>query len=341
MRFRKNIIEMKPYKVPAQLPPVRLDKNESPFDVPDYIKERVFKHFTTNNFNRYPEIDSKSLREKIAQKMEVSENTVFVSNGGDALIPEIISLFDGEEIVTFPPTFSMYTFYASRMGLKTVEIPLDQSFNIPGNLAFDTDKTSLIIICSPNNPTGNDIPVERIRAILELKIPVLLDQAYVEFSEKDYRFLLKEYDNLIILRTFSKAFGLSGLRVGYAITSDRIAQEFRKAHSPFSLNSFSSQIACEMIEERALMSNQVAFIVEERARFYEEFKALIPVQSSANFLLLKVDCYDYLLERGVATRKFNGAMSDFIRVTIGSFEENELVKRLLKRFLSKNNTWIH
>jgi histidinol-phosphate aminotransferase len=332
---------MRPYKVPAQLPTIRLDKNESPFDVPEHIKDRVFDHFKKNNFNRYPEIDSQSLRKKIADKMGLYENTIFVSSGGDALIPEILSLFEGEQIVTFTPTFSMYSFYAARMGLKTVEVELDSSFHMPSASVIDLEKTSVVVICSPNNPSGNDMEEEEIRRILDTGIAVLLDQAYVEFSEKDYTFLLKEYDNLIILRTFSKAFGLSGLRVGYALTGEAIAQHFRKAHSPFSLNTFSSQVAFEMINESELVNEKIAFIKSERDSLYEEFSGIIPVKSAANFLLIKADCYDYLFERGIATRKFSGKMSGFIRLTIGTKEENELVKSLLERFVNKNRTWIH
>jgi len=341
MRFRKNILEMKPYRVPAKLPPIRLDKNESPFDVPDYIKESVFKYFKTNNFNRYPEIDSESLRKKIADKTGSPENGVFISNGGDALIPEILSLFEGEQIITFTPTFSMYSFYASRMGLETVEIELDNGFALPENIESDPEKTALIVICSPNNPSGNDMEEAKIREILDKGIPVLLDQAYVEFSEKDYSHLLKDYENLIILRTFSKAFGLSGLRIGYALTGETIAAQFRKAHSPFSLNTFSSRVAYEMIEESNLLKEKLNFIKTERDALFEEFSEIIPVRSSANFLLIKADCYQYFFENGIATRKFSGDLSDFVRITIGTKEENELVRRLLKRFLNKNKTWIH
>lgn len=341
MRFRKNIIEMEAYTVPKKLPPVRLDKNESPFDVPLEIKKKVFEYFHDRPFNRYPEIDSATLREAIAADKGVEAEQVFVSNGGDALIPEIMSLFEGEQVVTFQPTFSMYEFYAMRYGLKACEVELDEAFAIPDSFEADRTRTALVVICSPNNPTGNDMSEERIRKILESGVPVLLDQAYVEFSEKDYLPLVNEYENLIILRTFSKAFGMSGLRIGYAIASKQIARHFRRAHAPFSMNIFSTEMALQMMKKGDLVREKVATIKRERDLFQEEFADLIRVKSAANFVLLKSDAYDFLFKRGIAVRPFTGKMGEYIRITIGTQEENEAVKRLIREFESKHHTWIH
>lgn len=341
MRFRKNIIEMEAYTVPKKLPPVRLDKNESPFDVPLAIKKKVFEYFHDNPFNRYPEIDSLTLRSKIAEEKAIDPEQIFVSNGGDALIPEIISLFEGEQVVTFQPTFSMYGFYAMRYGLNVTDIDLDKNFSIPDSFIPDPEKMALVVICSPNNPTGNDMEESKIRKILDTGVPVLLDQAYVEFSEKNYLPLLEEYENLIILRTFSKAFGMSGLRIGYAITSKTIANHFRRAHAPFSMNIFSAKMALEMLKNKAIIQEKVAFIKRERDKLQEVLADLVPVKSSANFVLLKTDAYDFLFKRGIAVRNFSGKMDEYIRVTIGTEEENETVKRLIGEFESKHHTWIH
>ncbi len=341
MRFRENIVNMKPYSVPERLPPIRLDKNESPFDVPMCIKKKVFEHFQTNPFNRYPEIDSMMLREALAADMGVDASQVFISSGADALIPEIIDLFEGEQVITFQPTFSMYDFYTLRRGLRMKELELDENFAIPNDFAPDLERDCLVIICSPNNPTGNDMASEKIRDILETGIPVLLDQAYVEFSDNDYLGLLKEYDNLIILRTFSKAFGMSGLRVGYAITSEKIAKHLSKAHSPFALNSFSCQMALEMLKNKELIKERIDFIKAQRDSMQDEFKTLSRVNSSANFILLKTDAFDFLFERGIAVRKFKGKMNEYVRITLGTQEENEVVKKLLKEFETKDHSWIH
>ncbi|MFP4460803.1 MAG: histidinol-phosphate transaminase [Thermotogota bacterium] len=341
MRFRKNIIEMEAYTVPKKLPPVRLDKNESPFDVPLEIKKKVFEYFHNNPFNRYPEIDSLTLRAAIAEDKSIDPEQVFVSNGGDALIPEILSLFEGEQVVTFQPTFSMYGFYALRYGLNVNEVELNEGFSIPDSFVPDPEKMALVVICSPNNPTGNDMTEEKIRKILDTGVPVLLDQAYVEFSEKNYLPLLNEYENLIILRTFSKAFGMSGLRIGYAITSKIIADHFRRAHAPFSMNIFSAEMALEMLKHKAIIQEKVRFIKRERDKTQEELANLVPVKSSANFVLLKTDAYNFLFQRGIAVRKYSGKLNEYIRVTIGTEEENEAVKRLIREFESKHHTWIH
>lgn len=341
MKFRENIMTMQPYSVPKRLPAVRLDKNESPFDVPACIKQKVFEHFQTTPFNRYPEIDSQILREALAKELNVQSSRVFISSGADALIPEIINLFEGSQVITFQPSFSMYDFYISRRGLQMEAVELDENFAIPDGFSPDLERTALVIICSPNNPTGNDMAIEKIRAILDTGVPVLLDQAYVEFSENDYLSLVNEYDNLIILRTFSKAFGISGLRVGYAITSEKVARHLSKAHAPFALNSFSAQMALEMLNNKEMIQERIDFIKAQRDALQEELNPLVPVNSCANFVLVKTDAYDFLYQRGIAVRQFRGKLNEYIRITIGTEEENEAVKKLLKEFETKHHTWIH
>jgi histidinol-phosphate aminotransferase len=235
----------------------------------------------------------------------------------------------------------MYGFYAMRYGLNVTDIDLDENFSIPDSFIPDPEKMALVVICSPNNPTGNDMEESKIRKILDTGVPVLLDQAYVEFSEKNYLPLLEEYENLIILRTFSKAFGMSGLRIGYAITSKTITDHFRRAHAPFSMNIFSAKMALEMLKNKAIIQKKVAFIKRERDKLQEALADLVPVNSSANFVLLKTDAYDFLFKRGIAVRNFSGKMDEYIRVTIGTEEENETVKRLIGEFESKHHTWIH
>ncbi len=338
MRFRESVMKMQPYTVEKDLPKIRLDKNESPFDVPLRIKERVLADFLDLPLNRYPEIDSETLRREIANDLGLEAKVkdmaaydrVFLASGSDALLPEIISLFDIRDVVTFAPTFSMYGFYAGRRGIKHVEIPLDSEYNIPDGIADDLKGEHLVFICSPNNPTGNDIPRESIETILKTGVPVVLDQAYVEFSDNDYLDLLETYDNLIVLRTFSKAFGISGLRVGYAVASEPISRMWKRIQSPFSLNSFSARMAHELITHKDLVNEQIQIIKEERDRLYEEFQEIAAVRSSTNFILFNTDAYDDFKQNGVAVRRFNGRLKGKIRVTIGTKEENDIVRRILR-----------
>ncbi len=331
MRFRREIEEFKPYNpyVKRQIR-IRLDKNECPFDVPDEVKEDALRRIREAKWNRYPDMNADPLREKIAEVHGLDVRNVVIGNGGDELIALSLKLFEGNKVVISSPTFGMYSFYSKLEGLSVVDVPLRDDFSL-GDVEAHVDGARLVVICSPNNPTGNTQSRESIERVLETGVPVLLDEAYAEFSRKSCLDLLSEYDNLIILRTFSKAFGLAAARVGYVLTSERIAEKLLSIKPPFNVSLFSMKVVESALDHRQYVERIVDYIVRERERMYEELRDCA-YPSEANFLLVKLDAHDFLLERGIAVRKLEGRLKGHIRVTVGLREENDALLEALREF---------
>ncbi len=333
MKIRELIKSFEPYRVLEGNYKIWLDKNENPFDLPPEIKEEIFEELRKTPFNRYPHITAMPLREAIAEFYGLSPENVAVGNGGDELLSYLIRIFEGDYIVTTPPTFGMYYFYAKLNEIPVVEVPLDESFTINGDMIAEKAKrASIVFITSPNNPTGNTQPREEILKVLDTGVTVVLDEAYAEFSEKSCIDLFDEYENLIILRTFSKAFSLAGARVGYFLASEEIVDALYRIKSPFSLNSLTMITAKVMLNHYDVVIERVNYIIKERERIYKEFKDYA-YPSEANFLLMRLDAYEFLLERGIVVRKLGGRLERHIRVTIGKKEENDELINALKEFL--------
>ncbi|NJE85893.1 histidinol-phosphate transaminase [Thermococcus sp. CX2] len=333
MRISPLVKSFQPYKVLEGDYRIWLDKNENPFDLPPEIKEEIFEELRKTPFNRYPHITSMPLREAIAEFYGVSPENVAVGNGGDELLSYLMRIFDGEYVVTTPPTFGMYYFYAKLDGIPIVEVPLDENFIMNGDkIAEKAEKASLVFITSPNNPTGNTQPREEIIKVLDTGVPVVLDEAYAEFSGESYVDLIDEYDNLIILRTFSKAFSLAGARVGYFLASEEIVDALYRIKSPFSLNALTMVTAKVMLRHYDVVMEKVNYIIKERERIYREFKDYA-YPSEANFILMKLNAYEFLLEKGIVVRKLGGRLEGYIRVTVGRREENDELIAALKEFV--------
>ena len=331
MRIREIVKAFESYKVVEGDYGIWLDKNENPFDVPAEIKEEIFKELKSVPFNRYPHITADPLRERIAEFLGFEKENVIVGNGSDELISLILKLFEGDYIVISSPTFGMYDFFAKLEGIDLVDVPLDEKFKLQ-NVENYAENAKAIFICSPNNPTGNTQEGEKIISVLETGAPVILDEAYIEFAEGSNVDLVNEYDNLIVLRTFSKAFGLAGIRVGYAVGSEEIINYLLRIKPPFSLNVISMKIAELMLDHYDVIKQNINYIIKERERIYKEFKEYA-YPSEANFLLMRLNAYEFLLERGIVVRKLGGRLDGHIRVTIGKKEENDELIKALKEFL--------
>ncbi len=331
MRIEEIIKAFKPYKVVEGNYKIWLDKNESPFDLPEEIKDEIFEEVKKIPLNRYPHITADPLRERIAEFLGFEKENIIVGNGSDELISYLLKLFEGEHIVISSPTFGMYNFYAKLEGIKLVDVPLDENFKLQ-NVEDYAEKAKAIFICSPNNPTGNTQEREKIISVLETGAPVILDEAYIEFAKGSNVDLVNEYENLVILRTFSKAFGLAGIRVGYAVASEEIIDYLLRIKSPFSLNALSMKIAELMLDHYDVIKQNINYIIKERDRIYKEFKDYV-YPSEANFLLMKLNAYEFLLEKGIVVRNLSGRLSNHIRVTIGKREENNELIKALNEFL--------
>lgn len=333
MRIREIIKAFESYKVVEGNYRIWLDKNESPFDLPEEIKDEIFEEVKRIPLNRYPHITADPLREKIAEFLGFEKGNIIIGNGSDEIISHLLKLFEGDYIVISSPTFGMYDFFAKLEGIDLVDVPLDERFKLQ-NVEDYAENAKAIFICSPNNPTGNTQEREKIISVLETGAPVVLDEAYIEFAKSSNVDLVNEYDNLIVLRTFSKAFGLAGVRVGYAVASKEIIDYLHRIKAPFALNSLSMKIAELMLDHYDLVKQNINYIIKERERIYKEFKDYA-YPSEANFLLMRLNAYEFLLERGIVVRKLGGRLDGHIRVTIGKKEENDELIKALKEFLEE------
>ena len=337
MRISKLAKEFIPYKVVENKYKIYLDKNENPFDFPAPLKEKIFKELKNVQFNRYPPITAEPLREKIAESLGLKMENIIVGNGSDEILSLVPKLTEGDYNIINSPTFVMYRFYSKRNGIKVMDIPLDEQFDLrTSEIKRYADKARIIFICSPNNPTGNSLSRERIIDILETGACVVLDEAYIEFSDKESNIdLLNHYDNLIILRTFSKAFSMAGIRVGYGISNEKIISHLLALKAPFTVNALSMHIAEMMVENRDVIEEKIKFIKRERKRLLRKLKNYA-FPGDANFILVNLPVYRFLLERGIVVRHFDEErIKNMVRITIGKKDENDTLLDALKEYLNE------
>lgn len=327
---------------------INLSKNENPFDIPANIKERFFEKVRQVSLNRYPELTSENIRQKIADFFnsyfdltnaglteDLTKENIAVGNGSDELISYLIRIFPGTEVIICTPTFEMYEFYSSLNGLKIKNCPLNQEFEIEDIHKEITEKTRLVFICSPNNPTGNLQPEEEILKILETGVPVILDEAYADFSKTSMIKYISQYPNLVILRTFSKAFGLAGIRAGVLIANQEIVSQLMRIKSPYSFNILTEKMVETMLENYNTVLDNIEYIIEERTFLSSQLKGYA-LKSNANFILLDLGsltdmkgitsnmAYKYFLQNGIIVRRYDNVprVENKIRITVGTREEN-------------------
>lgn len=329
---RKNILELQPYisfrdhnEFNA---PVLLDANESPF----------------GTFNRYPDSTQKKLKNRLSELKNISTNQIALGNGSDELIDLIIKVFcepKKDAILMMNPSFAMYGFYASINENKVVKLNLDKDFEIVKDdfLKITKEiKLKVFFLCSPNNPTGNSI--EDIEFYLQnFDGIVVVDEAYIEFSGKKSSLeFLSKYPNLIVLQTFSKAWGIAGARVGTAYASEEIIRLINTVKAPYNVNSLSQELILKHLNEDLVVEQNVANILHEKEWFEQEFQDIPCIAkvfpTDANFFLIEfIDIekvYQKLLEEEILTSKRAPAIPDCIRINIGTREENEKLIRVLK-----------
>ncbi|MDQ1803431.1 histidinol-phosphate transaminase [Chryseobacterium sp. PTM-20240506] len=330
---RKNILELQPYISFRDHnefeSPVLMDANESPF----------------GEFNRYPDSTQKKLKNKIADLKELSPEQIAIGNGSDELIDLIIRIFcepKKDAIMMMNPSFAMYAFYATINENKVIKMDLDENFEIikENFLKISMEnRPKIFFLCSPNNPTGNS--VDDIEFYLQnFDGIVVVDEAYIEFSDKKSSLeLLMKYPNLIVLQTFSKAWGKAGARVGIAYASKEIINLINTVKAPYNVNSLSQDLILKSIDQIDLFQQNVENILIERAWLNNELKKLQCVTkifpTDANFFLVEFTNADQvhqkLLANEVLTNKRAPAIPDCIRINIGTREENMKLIAVLNR----------
>ena len=347
---RPDIVNLKPYVVNKVPHKIKMDANENPYDIPKHIKEHINKEIIKHHFNRYPDPIAEELRTALAEELGVNPNQILIGNGSDELISYIISAFGGSDAgVIFPtPTFAIYEIFAKLWGTKTLNIPLSEEFDIKSDeliLAMNSVKRSIVFISFPNNPTGNCFSEQAIAEIIDNSKSsiIVIDEAYYEFSKRTFLRLLGLHNNIIILRTFSKAYGLAGLRIGYMVANKEIIDEITKVKMVYNINSLSQKIALILLKYKNEMSEYINIILNERDKLISELSKkneLKVFKTDANFILFraKTDAqflFSELLKNGILIRNLDepGLLKNCLRVTVGKPEENIAFMSVINKVL--------
>lgn len=341
---RADLADLTPYDAREPRVAVNLAANENPSNLPHEVLAHLAERLPKFEFNRYPDPMANSLRAQIAEANGLDPANVLVGNGGDELIFNLMLAWGGpgRTLLNMPPTFAMYEIDARVTGTSVVEIPrrttdfgVDEEAVLARLAAGDID---IVVISHPNNPTGNLQPETFLIELLEATDAlVLVDEAYFEFSRHTMRPHMARHPNLVILRTFSKAFSLAGLRVGYLLAHEDVVTELTKVRQPYSVDRFSQWVAGSVFRERVVFENQIQELVRQRdviEHGLEQIGGIEVYHSEANFVLFRVDraaavWRDLLHTHDILVRDVSRVpgLEDCLRVSVGTQKEN-------KRFLT-------
>ncbi|HEX8682167.1 MAG TPA: histidinol-phosphate transaminase [Ardenticatenaceae bacterium] len=340
--IKPQVRAMKAYTLKPYQYQYRMNQNENPLGFPAELKEKVWERLREADWARYPDFNLVEVTESVAQYAGVRPSQVLVGNGSNEMIYNAmaVTLGAGDHIVIPVPTFSVYKLIATVMG-ATVHEPrmvAAQGFALPTDEVIETARAhgaKMVVICTPNNPTAQSYPMDEVRRVCaESGAIVLIDEAYQEFSSQNLLPLVEEFPNVVLLRTFSKALALGGLRVGYAITNEALATEIHKGKLPYALNAFSAAAVVVALEHRSAFDEEIALIKAERERLFAALEALPiarPVPSDANFILTHFEgftpqqVFDSLLERGILIRDVSSypELGEYLRISVGAPHEND------------------
>ncbi len=349
-QIRSEVTALKAYHLEPEDSVIKLNQNENPFDWPLEVKEEFGRFCIKHPWNRYPTFIPDTLLEGLANYAGVSHEQVLVGNGSnEMLLVLLLSLIEkGRDAIIIQPAFTVYGLLVKGLGGNVHEVLLneDLSFNADRIAAACASvKNSLLILTSPNNPTGSVLTEAEIRKILDAHTGVaILDQAYIEFGGYNAIPLLAEYPNLIITRTFSKAMAGAGLRIGYMLGDASMIAQFKKIKLPYNINSFSEHCALLMLTYQDRIATQCALLSNERDSLFGFCKALpfdTCYQSGANFFLVRLtrtsDLFEFLKRKGVLVRDVSTypMLDGCLRISVGTPEENAVLKRVLADFFAQ------
>ena len=323
---RKNILSLKPYSSARDEfegeNGIFLDANENPF----------------GELNRYPDPYQLKIKQKLSELNQISTENIFLGNGSDEVIDLAFRIFcepKKDKVLTFSPTYGMYEVSANINDVELINLELNKDFQIDLETLkpyFEDENLKIIFICSPNNPTGNSI--KNIKYILEnFNGIVFIDEAYIDFSpEESFRNQIKNYPNIIVSQTFSKAWGMASVRVGIAYASKKIIKFYNKVKPPYNISQLNQDAILNTLNDEKInqVSENIKIILEEKKSLIQNLKKLNLVKtifpSDANFVLIAVDnadlVYQELVNQNVIIRNRNSVIKNCLRITVGSPEEN-------------------
>ena len=321
---------------------IKLDANENPYGCSPRTLKALCQY---KDWNIYPDAEQTKLRELLQKYTGVDAERIVAGNGSDEILDEILRLFlePGDEVINCVPTFDMYRLRTIVNRGKLVDIPRDENFvvRVAAVKSAITPKTKLIIIANPNAPTGTPTPREYLVELAETGVPFLVDEAYYEFYGETVIDLVNRYENLMVMRSFSKWAGLAGLRIGYGIFPPKIAGYLMRIKPPYNVNVAAMVAAIETLKDIDYLMKNVKKIVAERERLFGElkqFKWLNPYPSKANFILCQVlkgeasQIQQRLQRQGILIRCIDQPplLPNCLRIAVGKPEENDMLVRRLR-----------
>lgn len=344
--FRDNIERAKGYEPgfqPNQADVIKLNTNENPYP-PSPMVMKAIAEIKPEQLRRYPDPMSNAFREAAAKINWVEPDWIMCCNGGDELLKMAFTAFcDRRRPVAYPvPTYSLYPVLAGTQNCLAIEVPFDKEFNLPARLA--RVRAALTIVCNPNAPSGTLISAEELGSLAsEIKGVLLIDEAYVDFAERNCVELVKQFENVIILRSLSKGYSLAGLRFGYAIARPEMIDGLMKVKDSYNVDAIAIAAATAAIKDREYFRQNIEKVKQERKRLTEQSRGLgfeIP-ESSANFVFAEhktckaQKIYDKLVQRNIYVRYWDRVgIDNKLRISIGTNEQNDVLLSALKQIVS-------
>jgi histidinol-phosphate aminotransferase len=361
--IKDSVRALRPYTLAPHRASVKLNQNENPWDLPLEIKQETLNRIKDRSWSRYPDFAPRRLHERLAEFSGWQADGIIAGNGSNELIQALlmVAIGAGKRVLITEPTFALYRQITTVLGGEVVSVPLNRElqFDVAALVEeIEEKQPNVTIICSPNNPTGCMISAEELVVLLKAaRGLIVVDEAYHEFANAGSPPLqrswggghsavplLGDHENLVVLRTFSKAMAMAALRVGYLLAPPELLREIAKAVLPYNLNALSqtaAEVAIELFEARLLPL--VVAICAERDRLYIELASipgLVPIQSHANFMVVRSNkepkrVFAELLKRDILIRDVSGypMLNEYFRVSVGTPEENDRLVMALREIL--------
>ncbi len=349
LNYRKDLNEMPSYDGVERDYRIKVNANESTLSLPPLVEERVLNRLANISFNRYPNEEYDLLVEQIAKNFSVSKSQILLGGGSSEIIEKVFHAFggNGRKIIYPQPSFSMYKIYARAAEAQAFPFDLDEKFDLDVDSYIKKIRevnADLAVICNPNNPTGNALTVAQIEEIVKnVDCALLLDEAYVEFYGHSAFSLVKKYPNLIVARTFSKAYGMAAARVGYMIAQEDVTRMINKTFMPYHMNTLSLAAADIVYQMRDEFVPRIQMTVAERQRIFEQLKNLRELEvfpSQTNFILIRYEkaaqLQEYLDNINIGVRYFSAgapSLKNCLRISMGTRIENDEVLSVIKNFV--------
>ena len=352
-KIKPEVRSLRAYSLSPHRASVKLNQNENPWNAPARIRQETLRRLEGRKWSRYPDFVPESLHARLVEFSGWRADGIIAGNGSNELIQALlmVTVGPGKRVLISEPTFALYRQLSTVLGGEVISVNLNPELSYDANALQETvsdAQPDVTIVCSPNNPTGCVLSDQTLRTLLKSTSGiVVIDEAYHEFAGHSVVPLLRDHENLVVLRTFSKAMAMAALRVGYLLAAPELAAEIGKAVLPYNLNAVSqtaAEVAVELYEDE--LRPLVRKIIAERERLYGELSriaGLTPVRSLANFMVVRsrIDprvIFPELIERDILIRDVSGypMLKDYFRLSVGTPEENDLLLQALHEITNRS-----